>query len=39
MDKKDKQFEKMTQMPIPKLISSLAIPTIINMLIISICNI
>ena len=28
-----KQYEKMTQTPLPKLITSLAIPTIISMLI------
>lgn len=38
MDIKDKQFKKMTQTPIPKLISSLAVPTIISMLITSIYN-
>lgn len=38
MDKKDEQFEKMTNTPIPKLVSSLAIPTIISMLITSIYN-
>lgn len=38
MDIKDKQFEKMTNTPIPKLVSSLAIPTIISMLITSIYN-
>lgn len=38
MHTKDKQFEKMTNTPIPKLVSSLAIPTIISMLITSIYN-
>lgn len=38
MNIKDKQFEKMTKTPIPKLISSLAVPTIISMLITSIYN-
>lgn len=38
MDKKDEQFEKMTNTPISKLVSSLAIPTIISMLITSIYN-
>ncbi|UPA32341.1 MATE family efflux transporter [Terrisporobacter glycolicus] len=38
MDSKDIQFEKMTKTPIPKLVSSLAIPTIISMLITSLYN-
>lgn len=38
MHTKDKQFEKMTNTPIPKLVSSLAIHTIISMLITSIYN-
>lgn len=38
MDSKDKQFEKMTKTPIPKLVSSLAVPTIISMLITSLYN-
>lgn len=38
MDSKDMQFEKMTKTPIPKLVSSLAVPTIISMLITSLYN-
>lgn len=38
MDSKDIQFEKMTKTPIPKLVSSLAVPTIISMLITSLYN-
>ncbi len=38
MDSKDIQFEKMTETPIPKLVTSLAIPTITSMLITSIYN-
>ena len=33
MDSDVKQYEKMTETPLPKLITSLAIPTIISMLI------
>ncbi|MCC3868594.1 MATE family efflux transporter [Terrisporobacter mayombei] len=38
MDSKDTQFEKMTKTPIPQLVSSLAVPTIISMLITSLYN-
>jgi len=38
MDNTEKQFDKMTKSPIPKLIISLAIPTVINMLVTAIYN-
>ena len=38
MDLAQKQYVKMTQTPIPKLISTLAIPTIISMLVTSVYN-
>ncbi|MCR4807396.1 MAG: MATE family efflux transporter [Lachnospiraceae bacterium] len=38
MDKQAKQFKKMTETPIPKLIITLSIPTIINMLVTNIYN-
>ena len=38
MDRQAAQYEKMTQTPIPKLIISLSIPTIINMLVTNIYN-
>ena len=38
MDLAQKQYKKMTETPIPKLISTLAIPTIISMLVTSVYN-
>lgn len=38
MDKQDKQYQKMTQTPVGRLISSLAVPTVISMLVTSIYN-
>ncbi len=38
MDNQTKQYKKMTETPIPKLIISLSIPTIINMLVTNIYN-
>jgi len=38
MEHNDAQYAKMTQLPIGRLISSLAVPTIISMLVTSIYN-
>ena len=38
MDNQTKQFKKMTETPIPKLIIALSIPTVINMLVTNIYN-
>ena len=38
MDTNDKQFIKMTQTPVGRLITSLAVPTIVSMLVTSFYN-
>ena len=39
MQKKDAQYEKMIHTPIPKLVVSVAVPTMITMLVTSIYNV
>ena len=39
MQQNDAQYEKMIQTPIPRLVSSLAVPTMVSMLITSIYNV
>ena len=38
MEKQDAQFNKMTETPIPKLITMLSVPTVISMLVTAIYN-
>ena len=38
MDAQDKQLKKMTETPIPRLVASLAVPTVISMLVSAVYN-